>query len=260
MNTERYRPTKEDIQRVRPQKDKLKISGDGVFATLQGEGITAGLPSVFLRLHYCNLTCGVPSGWQCDTGYTWDRTKPEFWKEPKDWSYKETASYIRRAWGENFENKGERRLVITGGEPLIQQTKITKLLEHLRDWEIEIETNGTIVPLAEIQTCQFNCSPKLENSGNPLKRRYKPEVLKAINSLPKSQFKFVVAEPSDLDEVEKIASECSLNPEKILIMPEGQTVEQVELHANKVREAVVTKGWRITMRNQILWYGSRRRT
>jgi len=50
MIQEIYKPLPEDRERVKPHPDKLKISGDGVFATLQGEGITAGLPSVFLLL------------------------------------------------------------------------------------------------------------------------------------------------------------------------------------------------------------------
>lgn len=260
MSAERYIPTKEDIERVRLQRDRLKVSGDGVFATLQGEGVTTGLPSVFLRLHYCNLTCGVPNGWQCDTGYTWDRSKPEFWQEPEDWSCQKTASRIEEAWAEKFGNEEEKRLVITGGEPLIQQTKIAELLEQLPGWGAEIETNGTIMPIPELQACQFNCSPKLENSGNSLRKRYKPEVLRVINNLPKSQFKFVVVEPSDLDEVSRIAEECDLDSEKILIMPEGQTSEQVEVHANRIREAVEARGWKITMRNQLVWFGPKRRT
>jgi organic radical activating enzyme len=260
MNVEIYKPTKEDLERIKPRPDQLKISGDGVFATLQGEGITTGYPSVFLRLHYCNLTCGVPRGWQCDTGYTWDRTRPEFWQEPENWSYDETVLRIEQGWQESFGNNESKRLVITGGEPLIQQCKIAKLLERLSGWEVEIETNGTIIPIPELHHCQFNCSPKLANSGILLKRRYKPEVLRIIDRLPKSQFKFVVLEPADLEEVNRIVNECALNPKKILIMPEGHTAEEVEIHAGKLRSAVEARGWKITMRNQFIWYGSKRKT
>lgn len=255
-----YQPTVEEIVRIKPTPDKLKVSGDGVFATLQGEGVTAGLPSVFLRLHFCNLTCGVPNGWKCDTGYTWNKTKPEFWQEPEDWPYQETALRAEDAWNAEFADNQGKRLVITGGEPLIQQRKIAKLLAYLPGWTIEIETNGTILPIPELLGCQFNCSPKLENSGNSFQRRYRPEVLKTINRLPKSQFKFVVVEPSDLEEVDRIVTECGLNPEKILIMPEGQTAEEVEIHASKVKEDVEARGWKITLRNQLIWYGPKRRT
>jgi len=257
---EAYKPTDADTGRLKVVYDKLKVSGDRVFATLQGEGITAGYPSVFLRLHFCNLTCGAPTGWKCDTGYTWDRTRPEFWQEPEDWSYEEAASRIENAWIARFGKRQGKRLVVTGGEPLIQQGKITRLLEKLPDWEVEIETNGTIIPISELLGCQFNCSPKLENSGNSFQRRYKPEVLKTINRLSKSQFKFVVVNLSDLEEIDRIVGDCGLNPEKILIMPEGQIAEEVEKHAGAVRELVKVRGWKMTLRNQLIWYGSKRRT
>ena len=167
-----YRPTLEDLQRVRPQPDLLKVSGDQVFATLQGEGITAGKPSVFLRLHYCNLKCGKSSGWKCDTGYTWDRTRKEFWSEPMDWTAAEATERIVSAWLGKFPNESDPNLVITGGEPLLQQQKLLPIIDKLPGWTIEIETNGTLNPLAELANCQINCSPKLANSGNDTQRRY----------------------------------------------------------------------------------------
>jgi organic radical activating enzyme len=260
MTQEIYKPTPEDRERIKPQPDKLKVSGDGVFATLQGEGVTAGLPSVFLRLHYCNLTCGATNGWLCDTSYTWDTNRQEFWQEPEDWSYEEAVTRIGNAWDSTFPDQRERRLVVTGGEPLLQQRKIAKLLQELPEWQVEIETNGTILPISELHNYQFNCSPKLENSGNALQRRYKPEVLRAINKLPKSQFKFVVTSPYDLDEIDMIVEECDLDTEKVLLMPEGHTQREVETHLDLIREAIEARGWRVTLRNQLIWFGSKRRT
>lgn len=261
MNLEReYRPTPEDIERIKPQPDKLKVSGDGVFVTLQGEGVTAGLPAVFLRLHYCNLTCGYPTGWKCDTWYTWDKRTEEYWREPEDWGHEDLAIKISKTWLERFDKKEEKRLVITGGEPMLQQTKIAKLLESLEDWNIEIETNGTITPLPELHECQFNCSPKLKSSGNNLASRYKPESLRAIDSLDNSWFKFVAVTVSDLAEVEQIVSECNLKPESILIMPEGQTAEIVQEHADILSVEIEQRGWKITMRQQLNWFGNNRKT
>lgn len=261
MNFEVYIPSSEDRERIKPVPDRLKLSGDGIFATLQGEGITAGEPAVFMRLHYCNLSCGIPEGWKCDTDYTWDKTKPEYWQEPYDLSYEDASCAIEDSWKEKFSDNGSRRrLVITGGEPLMQQKKIIGLLDNLQDWEIEIETNGTIMPRQELYSCQFNCSPKLANSGNSQSRRYKPEVIKTINHMPRSQFKFVVSDPLDLDEVEQIAIECELNPRKIIIMPEGQTIEDVEKHASQVKEVVIAKGWVLGKRYHLAWFGNKRRT
>lgn len=257
-----YVPTSEDIQRIKPRVDMLKVSGDRVFATLQGEGVTAGLPAVFLRLQYCNLACGSSSGWKCDTQYTWDKKIREYWQESEDWTYQETISRISRSWKEKFgENKNkERRLVITGGEPLLQQGKIARILAFIPDWKVEIETNGTISPIPEIGNCQFNCSPKLGNSGNSLEARYKPKVLKFINSLPNSWFKFVAVEPKDFKEIDEIVKDCDIDKSKILIMPEGHTAEEVYKHAETLMETISARNWRITLRNQLLWFGPKRRT
>lgn len=100
---EKYQVTATDKLRVKPQQDKLKVSGDQIFATLQGEGATAGSKAIFLRLHFCNLACGKKGGWQCDTGYTWDKDRPEFWQEPQNWSYLNTAN--------NVKNCGQMNLV-----------------------------------------------------------------------------------------------------------------------------------------------------
>ncbi len=258
--SEIYKPTPEDKQRLIPKANMLKVSGDGVFATLQGEGITTGESAVFIRLHFCNLACGKSGGWQCDTGYTWDKNRQDFWEEPEDWSYQSTADKINTAWVDKFGETSNRRVVVTGGEPMLQQEKIIELTKLLPDWNVEIETNGTIDPLPELYNCQFNCSPKLENSGNTANRRYRPGVLRHINELPNSWFKFVVSSNEDLKEIDNIVEECHLKPEKILIMPEGQTAEEVEQHEILITNEVHKRNWNITKRNQLIWFGTKRRT
>lgn len=258
-----YKPTQAEILKIKPQLDMLKVSGDGSFATLQGEGATSGLPAVFLRLHFCNLACGKISGWQCDTGYTWDQSRKEFWQESEDWKYDEAAKSINQKWEEKFGEATpliDKRLVVTGGEPFIQQKKIVDLLKFLPGWKVEIETNGTVTPAQEFHDHQINCSPKLSNSGNSLIKRFKPEVLKAINSFPNSWFKFVVSSPTDLSEIDEIVGTCNLNPKKILAMPEGHTVESTEAHYNMVENEVLKRGWQMTKRNQLQWFGDKRRT
>lgn len=252
-----YNPTPEEILRIRPKEGHLKISGDGIFATRQGEGVTAGMNAIFIRLHFCNLACGRDGGWKCDTEYTWDNRFPKFWQEPIDLEIPTVASLIKDSW---TGTDNERRLVVTGGEPLLQQRKIVKLLEYLPGWAVEIETNGTVLPLPDLSNCQFNCSPKLGNSGNSLNHRYRPDVIKQMALLPNTWFKFVALNQSDLLEIQTIVDECSIPIEKILIMPEGSTEESVSEHATALEEAVTKKGWRLTMRNQLVWFGPKRRT
>lgn len=255
-----YQPTTEDRERVARHIDQLKLSGDGVFATWQGEGVNTGQPSVFLRLHHCNLTCGLESGWQCDTWYTWDRRTPEFWQEPTDDDFDSLARSINDSWNSEFSTQPEKHLVVTGGEPLLQQNQLAQLLKLLPGWTIEIETNGTIAPIAELSIHQINCSPKLDNSGNRLSRRYKPEALRVINSLPNSWFKFVVQTEEDLVEVSDIVDEISINSDKVLIMPEGQEAQTMLTRGEQLHSIVEEHGWQLTLRQQLIWFGNERRT
>ncbi|MBI2018771.1 7-carboxy-7-deazaguanine synthase QueE [Candidatus Daviesbacteria bacterium] len=243
---EKYTPTPLEAQRIKMQPDMLKVSGDGVFFSIQGEGRSLGLPSVFLRLHFCNLRCS----W-CDTKYTWDKNSPEFWQESQDWTIDRAKAEITRF--------PARRLIVTGGEPLLQQRKIVNLLQQMPDWEVEIETSGTIAPLPELQErVQFNVSPKLDNSGNPRVVRLKPQVLRALNELPLTSFKFVVQDPSDFAEIHRIVQDCGLDQSKIIIMPEGSTQEDIRRHGLMVVEDVKLQGWRLMPRLHIDLWGHQR--
>ncbi len=268
MTNNQYQPSEKERQNIAIKQRCFKVSGDKVFATLQGEGLfekeggSAGCPAVFFRLQFCNLHCGQKGGWKCDTGYTWDTSREEYWTEPEDWTIEKTTNEIEKAWNEKFADidPKKKRAVITGGEPLLQQTLIIELVKKMPNWQFEIETNGTITPDIKLSKCQINCSPKLENSGNEKLLRHKSEVLRTINSFPISWFKFVVNNVSDFEEIKLIVSECNLKAEKILIMPEGFTLEAVNGHLKAVEKDVTNLGWRITNRNQLLWFGSKRRT
>lgn len=243
---EQYIPTPQESQRIKIQPDMLKVSGDGVFFSIQGEGRSLGLPSVFLRLHFCNLRCT----W-CDTKYTWDKKSAEFWQESQDWSIERAVSEIIR-----FPTK---RLIVTGGEPLIQQRKVANLLQRIPDWDVEIETAGTISPLAVFQErVQFNVSPKLANSENSRAVRFKPDVLCVFNGLPLTSFKFVVQGPEDFAEIDQIVQDCDLDQSKIIIMPEGSTQEDIRRHSLIVVENVKQRGWRLMPRLQVELWGVER--
>lgn len=243
-----------DPKRLQMKPDRLKVSGDGVFYTLQGEGITIGKPACFLRLHVCNLKCV----W-CDTRYTWDPHKDEFWTESRDWTIPETKKRIESAW-KCKNNKIKKRLVITGGEPLLQREKIDKLIKAMPDWEIEVETNGTIMPTKKmLKKCQFNCSPKLANSNNPRAARIKGQVLLTLNR-SNAAFKFVVTSEADIDEVERdFVTPFKLDVNKIIIMPQGTTAEAVAENALKVVEKVKEKGYRLLGRLQCDIWGAKRK-
>lgn len=245
--TEPYKPTPEEMAGLKIKPDQFKVSGDKVFFTVQGEGQSIGKPAVFLRLHFCNLQCS----W-CDTKYTWDKNSREFWQEGQDWTIEQAAQRVSA-----FPTK---RLVVTGGEPMLQQGSIARLIEQIPDWDVEIETAGTVAPLPELQKrVQFNVSPKLVNSGNSLRSRYKPDVIRTFNVLPHTTFKFVVQQAGDLEEVDQIVEKCNLDPSKIIIMPEGTTQDEIRDHALLVTDQVKQRGWRLLPRLQIMLWGSERK-
>lgn len=238
-----------DLLRIeKSQRRQLVVSGDGAFYTLLGEGATIGMPGVFLRLHHCNLNCT----W-CDSAYTWDRRLPEFQSERQVWTIPDTVSRIlAQAAGRC------RRLVITGGEPLLQQRQLVHLLDELPDWMVEFETNGTIVPCPRFHFCQINCSPKLANSGIPLNRRFNRAALEAINGLRRSWFKFVVRSAADITEMEKTYGHY-IDKEKIILSPEGTDMETILAVQRVIAPSALEKGYRLTPRLHIELWGNERK-
>lgn len=230
---------------VRPFVRQDRFLVNEVFYSIQGEGVSIGLPAIFLRLQVCNLTCD----W-CDTRYTWDSNHPDFYK------YRE---FTLDALVPLLESYPCRRLIITGGEPFLHAAAIEQLLERLDpEWQIEIETNGTLPGRASIrERCQLNISPKLPSAHNRA-RAIRPAVLELLKQSRNPWFKFVVADRTDFEAMVKVIDECGLPHEKIIVMPEGQDPTTLAEHALEVVELVKEKGYRLLPRLHVLLYGSRR--
>ena len=218
--------------------NKLLISSD--FYSVQGEGKSTGVPSYFIRLGLCNLTCGMSNRflknlingkeladgeifkgdlelegkatWTCDSTSQWA------WRgENKDFQY------LIDTWKEQgiYQDilDGTIHLIWTGGEPAMKkhQEAIENFFTYWARYESdergllkvnffvynEIETNGTVefTPAMLNLIDQINCSPKLENSGMTAKQRIKPEVIAQIMEHRNYQFKFVVSTEDDVKEV-----------------------------------------------------------
>ena len=241
-------------QNIRLSMDKFRLSGDGIFYTIQGEGKSMGEPTVFIRLHICNLRCIY-----CDSWYSWNPKCKEFWTESYELTPQEVAQRLEEAWLCKNPKK-QKRVVITGGEPLLQRDKIDQLMDLMPDWKFEIETNGTIIPTKkQLAKCQFNCSPKLENSKNIRAARIKPEVIKILNKID-VQFKFVVMGEQDVEEVENdFIKPFNLDVNKIVLMPQGITATEVSENAKKVVEIAKNRGYRLLDRLHVNLWGARRR-
>ena len=214
---------------------KLLISSD--FYSVQGEGISSGIPSYFVRLGICNLTCGMSRAfannllkeasledgeifkgdlelegkatWTCDSTSQW------LWRgEDKEFQYlidrwKEQDIY------EDIKN-GTIHIIWTGGEPTIKghQQSIVNFFEYWDNKVVteeikfmspysEIETNGTIVIGDKLFTIldQINCSPKLSNSGLDAKQRINEAAVRRVMEHKNYQFKFVISNEEDVQEL-----------------------------------------------------------
>jgi 7-carboxy-7-deazaguanine synthase len=214
-------------------KNSLLLSED--FYSIQGEGITTGYPSYFIRLANCNLTCGAtpkfvnkfkkeerddtPGSFRGDLEAegkaTWTCDSIPEWAKGTNVPY---DHFIKR-WNEQNILKdvasGLIHIIWTGGEPTIpmHQLAIDGFMQHFESYceqnDIaftpynEIETNGTIVISPQLGRWldQINCSPKLSNSGMTVKQRINEGALLSIRSQEKYQFKFVISNEDDIKEM-----------------------------------------------------------
>ncbi|NYH96435.1 7-carboxy-7-deazaguanine synthase QueE [Novosphingobium marinum] len=230
-----------------------------IFASLQGEGPAVGRPSVFVRLSRCNLACT----W-CDTAYTW-----RF--EGDNRPHRDAATFDRRVNQVSMSEEdaaariaalGPERLVITGGEPLLQGAALARMVGQLPAMHVEIETNGTVAPHPALDPLvhQYNVSPKLAHSGNPAELALVPERLAGWAAEPRTFFKFVVSSQSDLAEIERLQSDHAIPGERLFVMPEGTESDTLRARSAWLAEAALGRGWRFTDRLHIHLYGDTRGT
>lgn len=231
------------------------------FYSIQGEGFSTGVPAVFLRLAGCNLQClgfsykdpntGEHLG--CDSKAMWRRgIKIEFDELLKRW----------RANGWLTALANGAHLVVTGGEPLVQQKKILAFLRHLDTLVesrvyVEVETNGTISIKDELlqRLDQINISPKLSCSGESRDKALVPAVLEQLSAQAKVKFKFVVSSQQDVDEIiEYYKRPFAIPSSRIWLMPEGGTQQQIAVKQQWVVEQCKKYSFNYSPRLQIdIW-------
>lgn len=243
---------------------KLARLPDGspeVFRTLQGEGPSLGCPAVFLRLSLCNLHCT----W-CDTPFTWNwentpwphQDEHKFRKVDHliEQSIEEVAAILQTVW------RSGDRLVLTGGEPLLQQEDLVRLLEQLpSDFApVEIETNGTIHPLPALDchVAQYNVSPKLANSGNAPELRIHEKPMLFFAGCERAFFKFVIVSRKDLEEVYELRKRFRIPPNRILLMPEGRSTDALAKSRQWLAQECLEHGYRLTDRLHVQLWGDAR--
>lgn len=238
-----------------PEGDALPINE--LFVSLQGEGTLAGVPSVFVRASGCNLRC-----WFCDSYHTsWEPTHA--WME-LDAIVDEIREY------------DADHVVLTGGEPLVHESS-QDLLRRLDElgYHTTVETNGTIVPDADVPMDLASVSPKLASSTPTAERdpkgdgewaerheqrRIDVDALATFAERYDRQFKFVVTGRDDMTEIESLLAEIraeahvDIPDTDVLLMPEGQTRERLAETRTIVADLAVEYGYRYTPRLHVdLW-------
>ena len=245
--------------------EQLRVASESmepeIFGTLQGEGRHTGEPATFLRLSECNLQCT----W-CDTPYTWNFDGTPY-KHDDDVKYSRVDQQIKLTVGEainQITQEQTRRLVISGGEPMLQQATLTELIKGLKNedpsFKVDIETNGTVTPTDEMVELVdlFTVSPKLASSGNAQHKREKPKALQRFAELDNADFKFVIADESDMYDVLHYQQKYGIKHDKIWLMPEGRTKEQLDRHSQQVAELAIEYGFNLTGRLHIDLWGDKR--
>lgn len=240
--------------------------GPEIFYSLQGEGHSIGHPSTFVRTSTCNLYC-----YWCDTDYTWNwkgtafRHKQDH--EPGYQKYDLEAQTIVLSAGDIAERILAlhcRRIIFTGGEPMLQQAGLARVAALLQEGDpshrFEVETNGTILPSLPFDRFvhQYNVSPKMGNSAVSPDRRLKSKAMEAFAADPRAYFKFVVSSERDVDEIREVIERFSLTKERVMFMPEA--TDRSDLRDRQLWLAEVCKehGIRMTGRLHIELWGKER--
>lgn len=220
--------------------------------TLQGEGPAAGRVSDFLRFGGCNLSCS----W-CDSAYTWNA---------RDYDLREEITMLTPEDILDRTPAGAPLLIVTGGEPLLNQHKTAfhQVLRAARErgQSIHIETNGTLVPntetLALVDT--FIVSPKLAHAGEH-KKSQDPHLApgwRALHSNHDTHMKVVVKTAEDIETTVDLARRHDWPLDRVWVMPEGTTVETLAARWPMVAATAAAHGINATHRLHVLAWDDKR--
>ncbi len=221
-----------------------------IYASIQGEGLLTGTPSVFARTSGCNLRC-----WFCDTPFASWQPEGDFFDA------QQVAQQILLL--------PPNHVVITGGEPMIFPS-LPALCELLYQAQrhITIETAGTI--FQPVHCDLMSISPKLSSSAprsagawprRHESRRKRMDVLKLLISQYVYQLKFVVDSIEDANEVLAFLDELKdFDGQRVLLMPQGTSKPDLEQRANWLVPWCQSHGVSFCPRAHIEWFGNCRGT
>lgn len=227
-----------------------------IYASLQGEGLLAGTPSIFVRTSGCNLRCT----W-CDTPFTSWRS------EGRELTVAEVLDAVERLV--------PRHVVLTGGEPLLFDESAILCRElRRRARHVTVETAGTVLPAAAGPLFDLvSISPKLASSTPPAdtpggwERRHeaarrRDDVLRALAASAPHQFKFVVESEADLAEALRWLDDLGpvVDRSRVFLMPQARTPDELAARTAWLAGQCRAHRMRLAPRHHITWYGGRRGT
>jgi len=241
----------------------MKISE--IFLSIQGEGKRTGNLSFFIRTNYCNLRCKFTSGNLCDSPYT-------SWYPEDNYNIGEMNVDSIIAEYRKFKTQD---IVITGGEPVIQMKDLNTLCRTLKfvnsKSNITVETNGTFFGEYTGYSDLISISPKMKSSvpeGTEFenlhqKNRINTESLKKYeqgfrDGVYDIQWKFVINDENDMEEIITLQKEIGFLNENIYLMPEGIKKSELKAKRNFVLELCRKYKMNFSDRLQILFWENER--
>ncbi len=270
-----------------PKVDAKTILVSEMYVCSQGEGPLVGTPSVLIRTSACNLRCR----WKdpktgslniCDTPFTsWN---PDLNNPMTTQAIYDKTIQLATRKDDGTERKNPiTHAIISGGEPTLWGTDLADLSLGLlaTGFHVTIETNGTKYveilsrqkgsdgkPLDLTGNILFSISPKL-SSSTPFGSAYEKEhektrinyvVLEALLKRYPSYLKFVMTGPEDLEEIREIQRKLHLPPNRIFLMPEGITRDQILEHGPAINDLCIENGYRYSPREHVILYNNKRKT
>lgn len=259
----------------------MSLPVDEIFPALQGEGARMGVPSIFVRTGGCNLTC---AGFGCTT------------KSPVDGSeivgcdsiHAVSAKHFKQTWtyydefselvkniqsciitGDINDHSEPVDIIFTGGEPLMHHADVVlrNTIEYFvsRGHKVWFETNGTIAidfdKYPVYKSVSFSMSVKMSTSGEPIHKRWRPEVPNEyLKNTEDSYFKFVLSKKSLKNDSSEVLEFLSQIPTFGIVycMPMGETNTEVQVNAKPVYEFAQANNFRYSDRLHIRVYNDLR--
>jgi 7-carboxy-7-deazaguanine synthase len=171
-----------------------------IFKSLQGEGLTIGAPTAFIRTSGCPLRCAY-----CDT--------PQAMEKGEQMEVEAILAKVRKMKC--------RHVCLTGGEPLAQRDT-SRLVKSLLDdgFQLVLETNGAM-PLDElpcVENLTISMDIKCPSSGEAEKMRF--ENIELLG--PTDQLKFIISDEKDYEYAKEILEKYPTKSE-VIFTPVGGT-------------------------------------